>query len=173
MADTPELPEAKDPYERMIAMTIAIIAVVLAFADNTGNNGQADAIVKTTAAANQWAYFQAKSLKGNFAESNAMLLSIVTPSDPAAAKAKVEELKAETARYKKEKDEIKLAAEALEKEAAHGQAIDDRCDIAVLLLQISVVVCSIALLVRWKAIFFVGLAAGLSGIGVSVTAFLM
>ena len=58
-------------------------------------------------------------------------------------------------------------------EAAKGQAIDDRCDIAALLLQIGVVVCSIAILVRWNAIFYAGLTVGIAGIAVSVTAFMM
>lgn len=168
-----ELPEANDPFERVIALCIAILAVVLAFVDNTGNNGQADAIVKTNQASNQWAYYQAKSLKENIAESNALLLSVLSATDQAAAKAKQEEATKDSARYDAEKKEIKAKAEALEKEAEHGQAIDDQCDIAALFLQIAVVVCSIAILVRWRAIFFVGASIGLVGIYQSVIAFMM
>jgi FtsZ-binding cell division protein ZapB len=171
MADV-ELPEeASDPFERLIALSVAILAVVLAFVDNTGNNGQADAIVKTNLASNQWAYYQAKSLKENFASNNAELLTALATND--AAKAKIEELKKDAARYDSEKKEIKDKAEALTKEAEHGQAIDDQCDVAALLLQISVVICSIAILVRWKAIYFVGLAVGAVGIYEGVVAFLM
>lgn len=170
MADV-ELPEAKDPYEKLIALSVAILAVVLAFVDNTGNNGQADAIVKTNLASNQWAYYQAKSLKENFAANNAELLAALATTD--AAKAKIEELKKEAARYDAEKKEIKTAAEALMKEAAQGQAIDDQCDVAALLLQISVVICSIAILVRWKGIYFAGLAVGVFGIYQGIVAFLM
>ena len=107
MAETPELPEAKDPFERTIAMTIAIIAVVLAFVDNTGNNGQADAIVKTTAAANEWARYQSKSIKQNLAENNVALLSVLAPGNAEAAKAMLEETRKEVARYESEKAEIK------------------------------------------------------------------
>lgn len=157
----------------MVALTIAILAVVLAFVDNTGNNGQADAIVKTTLASNEWARYQAKSIKENLAENNVVLLSLLSPADAAAAKAKLEELKSEVTRYEGEKKEIRLTAESLVKEAQQGQAIDDRCDIATLLLQIAVVVCSIALLVHWKPIFYVGLVTGIAGVAVSVTAFMM
>lgn len=173
MADAPEIPEAKDPFEKVIALTIAILAVVLAFVDNTGNNGQADAIVKTNLASNQWSYYQSKSLKENLAESNATLLGLLTPVDAAAAKAKLEEMKAQSARYDGEKKEIKAKAEALEAEAQHGQDIDDRCDIAALLLQIAVVICSIALLVSWRPIYYLGVGVGIAGLAVSVTAFLM
>lgn len=173
MADTPEIPEAKDPFERVIALTIAILAVVLAFVDNTGNNGQADAIVKTNLASNQWSYYQSKSLKENLAESSSTLLGLLTPVDAAAAKTKLDELKSQAGRYDAEKKEIKSKAEALEAEAQRGQDIDDRCDIAALLLQIAVVVCSIALLVSWRPIYYLGVAVGVGGVVVSVTAFLM
>jgi ABC-type xylose transport system substrate-binding protein len=166
-----EVPEAKDPFERLIALSVAILAVVLAFVDNTGNNGQADAIVKTNLASNQWAYYQAKSLKENLSANNAELLAALAPND--AAKAKVEELNKQAARYEAEKKEIKDKAEALTKEAEHGQSIDDQCDIAALLLQIAVVICSIAILVRWKAIYFVGLAVGVAGVYEGIVAFLM
>ena len=168
-----ELPEAKDPFERVIALSIAILAVVLAFVDNTGNNGQADAIVSTNLASDQWAFYQAKSIKGSLAESNAALLSLLTPTDAAAAKEKVEEMKKEAARYEGEKKEIMTKAKALEDQARHGQAIDDQCDVAALLLQIAVVVCSIAILVRWRAIFFAGAIVGLVGVYQSVIAFMM
>ncbi len=173
MADTPEIPEAKDPFEKIIALTIAVLAVVLAFVDNTGNNGQADAIVKTNQASNQWAYYQAKSVKQNLAETQASLLAVLSPSDAAAAKAKLAQVTADAQRYEAEKKEIKTKAEQLEKEAQHGQDIDDRCDIATLLLQVAVVICSIALLSRWKAIFYAGVGIGVAGAIVSVTAFMM
>lgn len=157
----------------MIALSIAILAVVLAFVDNTGNNGQADAIVKTNLASNQWAYYQAKSLKENLAESNADLLAVLAPADSAAAKARLEESKKEATRYEAEKKEIKAKAEALQKEAELGQMIDDQCDVAALFLQIAVVICSIAILVRWRAIFFMGATVGLIGVYQSVIAFMM
>lgn len=170
MADAPELPEAKDSYERVIALTIAIFAVSLAFVDNTGDNAKTDAIVKTTEAANKWAYFQSKSIKGNLAENSATLLGLLTPVDPAAAKAKQEEIKKEVSRYESEKKQLMADAQELEKQAAHSMAIDDRADEAALLLQISVVVCSIAILVRWKAIFFSGITIGLLGIAAALRA---
>ena len=173
MADAPDLPEARDPYEKVIALTIAILAVILSFVDNTGDNAKTDAIVKTTEAANKWAYFQSKSLKENLAESNATLLKLLTPADAIAAKAKAEEMTRETARYDGEKKQLMTEARELEKQAAYSMSIDDRADQASLLLQIAVVVCSIAILVRWKAIFFAGLASGIVGVVVSVMALSM
>lgn len=172
MSDAPELPEAKDSYERFIALTIAILAVVLAFVDNTGDNAKTDAIVKTTEAANKWAYFQSKSLKENLAESNALLLGLLTPVDPAAAKAKQEEMLKEVGRYDSEKKALIDEARALEAQAAKSMAVDDRSDEAALLLQVAVVICSIAILVRWKAIFVAGTIVGGLGVIAAARAFL-
>jgi len=172
MPDAPELPEAKDSYERVIALTIAILAVILAFVDNAGDNAKTDAIVKTTGAANKWAYYQAKSLKQNGAEGNATLLGLLAPVDAAAAKSTQEKYLAEASRYDSEKKELIAEAQDLEKEVAQSMAIDDRADEAALLLQVAVVVCSIAILVRWKAIFIGGAIIGAIGVAAALRALL-
>lgn len=173
MADAPELPEAKDPFEKTIALTIAIIAVILSFVENQGDNAKTDAIVKTGEMSNQWAYYQSKSLKENLAETSATLLGNLTPTAPDAAKAKAEELRAEVVRYEGEKKVIRADAEELQNQVKAALAIDDRCDMASLFLQISVVLCSVAILVRWRAIFIVGVLAGLAGTIVGASAFMM
>jgi len=172
MPDAPELPEAKDTYERVIALTIAILAVILAFVDNAGDNAKTNAIVKTTEAANKWAYYQAKSLKENGAEGNAALLAVLTPTDAAAAKAAHDLFDGEAKRYNGEKKELMTEAQDLEKQVARSMAIDDRADEAALLLQVAVVVCSIAILVRWKLIYFAGLVVGVGGIAAAFRALL-
>ncbi len=176
MAEAVELPEARDGFEKAVALTIAVLAVILSFIDNKGDNAKTDAIVKTNEAANQWAFFQSKSLKENFAANNSLLLEMLAPAPglaPDAMKTKLEALKHEAERYDGEKKEIKAKAEALKAEADAAMEIDDRCDLASLLLQIGVVVASISILVRWKAIFFAGAACGLAGAVVGITAFFL
>lgn len=172
MADV-ELPEAKDPFEKMVALTIAIIAVVLSFVENHGDNAKTDAIVKTNEASNRWAFYQAKSLKGNLAESTSELLSLLAPADAAAAKVKQEKMEKEVARYDEEKKKIRTEAEAFQKEASEALAINDRCDEGSLLLQISVVLCSVAILTRWKPVFLVGVILGAGGAVVGISSFFM
>lgn len=173
MADV-ELPEeANNPFERVVALTIAMLAVVLSFVDNTGDNAKTEGIVKTNQAANKWAYFQSKSIKQNFAEANTTLLASLSVTDPAKAQATAEEMLKEVARYDVEKKEIMAEAKALEKEVEYAMSIDDRADQASLLLQIAIVICSIAILVKWRAIFYVGVVAGIAGSTVAIMAFLM
>jgi hypothetical protein len=61
MPDAPEIPEAKDPFEKRVALTIAIIAICLSFVGNLGDNAKTDAIIKTNEASDQWGFFQAKT----------------------------------------------------------------------------------------------------------------
>jgi len=173
MADAPEIPEATKPFDKRVALSIAIIAVVLSFVENHGDNAKTDAIIKTNAASNQWAYFQAKSIKGQMAEMHGALLTSLSNPAAEATTAEAARLRAEAARYDSEKAEIKAGAEALGHEATHKGTIDDRCDLAALLLQIAVVVSSVAILSGWRLFWYAGIALGTAGTIAGTTAFLM
>ena len=130
MPEAPEIPEANDPFEKRAAVTIAILAVALAVVGNKGDNAKTDAIIKTNEAANQWAFYQAKGIKGSIASAEHELLTLLAPSPSVAADIakNVERLKADTERYKTEQVEIKAHAEEAQKEAVVGSKINDRCD---------------------------------------------
>ena len=178
MADTPEIPAAADPFEKRVAISIAVLAVILSFVGNLGDNAKTDAIIKTNEASNQWGYFQAKSIKGQMAGMESELLDSlggVNPpngyrNDEPRQKA-MARLKSEAARYDKEKEEIKMKAEDLQKQATRDSAINDRCDLASLMLQIAVVICSVAILSHWRGFWIAGLALGLAGAIAGATAF--
>jgi Domain of unknown function (DUF4337) len=172
MADAPELPEAKDPFERAIAISIAIMAVLLSFIGNKGDNAKTDSILKTNEASNQWAYFQSKSIKQTIRELEADVIAL-TPaaSSPDAAK-KLAEIKSEVERYDADKAAISKDAESLVATAAASSLINDKCDQAALLLQIAVVIASVAILTRWKAMWYVSLALAAVGSYFGALAFL-
>jgi hypothetical protein len=90
---------------------------------------------------------------------------------PEAAK-KLAELKSKDDTYDKEKEEIKNKAEDLQKEAAANSAINDKCDLSALLLQIAVVIASVAILTSWRAMWYAGLALGVAGTIAGVLAYL-
>ena len=174
MADTPEIPEAADPFEKRVAITIAVLAVILSFVGNLGDNAKTDAIIKTNEASNQWGYFQAKGIKGQMAGMQGELLAALGGAQPDEARTKeIARLNSETARYESEKAEIKKKAEDLQQQAARDSTINDRCDLASLMLQIAVVICSVAILSRWHAFWIAGGALGLAGAIAGATAFFM
>ena len=174
MAETPEIPEATDPFEKRVAISIAVLAVILSFIGNLGDNAKTDSILKTNEASNQWGYFQAKSIKGQMAAMQSSTIAVLSGAQTDDARTKeIARLKAEAERYEQEKEEIKKGAEALQAQAAQDSKVNDRCDLASLMLQIAVVICSVAILSRWHAFWFAGLALGAAGAIAGATAFFM
>lgn len=171
MADTLEIPEANDPFEKRVAITIAILAAALALIGNRGDNAKTDAIIKTNEATDQWGYFQARSLKAELVTMHADLLTHLPAADDAAGSAA--KLKAKAAGYEKEKEEIKAEADKLQLEARQQTKVNDRCDSSSLFLQIGIVICSVAILARSHKFWWAGVLLGVAGIAFGSTAFFM
>ena len=165
MPDTTEIPEAKDPFERRVAVSIAMLAAVLAFVSMRGDNAKTDAGLRTTEASNQWSFFQAKAIREHTLNVEINLLDALNPSAlnvDVATKLKAKATD-DIARYKTERDEIKAKAEALTKEAGAFSAINDRCDLGALFMQIAIVILSAAILSRMNLMFYAGAALGAAG----------
>src|SRR5438094_1294202 len=102
---------SRDPFAGRIAVMTAIFATVGALfgymsgaTQNDARLYKNDAAIKKTEASDQWNYYQAKSSKQNLAELGASL----------ATGEVADRYQKEVARYKKEKDEIKVEAEKFE-----------------------------------------------------------
>ena len=162
MADTPEIPEAKDSFEKVVAISIAVIAVLLSYISMRGDNAKTDAVIETNKAANSWARYQAKSLKQNLRQFEVDMIGINPSQTPEAAR-KVEQLKADIARYETEIKEISAEAKEHQDKAEEGGAMNDRCDLAGLFLQIAIVVASVAILSRQRILWYAGLGMAAFG----------
>ncbi len=153
-----------DPSSGTIAVVTAILATVGALFSYMGGATQAnaglyknDAAIRKTEASNQWNYYQAKSSKQNLSE----LAIVLAPEDKRAG------FKDEVERYKKEKADIKLAAEKLEAEStafdkrSEGEMhVHHRWAQATTALQIAIALAAMALLTkkRWLAWGMFGVA---------------
>lgn len=158
----------KDRFAGSIAVMTAILATVGALFSYMGGATQANAglyknnaAIKKTEASNQWNYYQAKSSKQNLAE-----LAIALVPDE-----KKPQYQQEVERYKKEKTEIKAAAEKLEAESTDWDKQSDgqmhlhhRWAQATTALQISIALAAMALLTRRKWLEY-GMF-GVAGVGV-------
>jgi hypothetical protein len=174
MAEATEIPEANDPFEKQVAITIAILAIVMSFVSMKGDNAKTESILKTNEATNAWGYYQAKSIKQTIADNQADLMDILavnTPSKAVELKAKNVFLKNESGRYDKEKSQIKKKADELAKESEHDSAINDRCDLGALFLQLAVVVASVSILTHIRAFWLASLLVGACGAVIGLSAF--
>lgn len=160
-----------------LAVITAVLATVGAFFAYMGGATQANAglfknnaAIKKTEAANQWAYYQAKSGKQNLAE----LAVVLVPED--GKRARYQE---EIERYKKEKAEIKAKAEALEQESSDWDKRSDeqlhqhhRWAQATTALQISIALAAITLLTKKRWMEGATLAVGGVGVLLGIAAWL-
>ena len=172
--ELPEIPESNTPDEKRVALTIAILAVVLSFVGNLGDNAKTESVIKINEASNQWGYFQAKGIKGQLSEMQGELLSAVASGQGAEeAVRRAEKWKAESKRYDEETAGIKARAEELGREAARCGLVNDRCDHASLFLQVAVVLCSVSILSGWRPFWWIGIGLGVAGTVLGASAFLI
>ncbi|MEN9485644.1 DUF4337 domain-containing protein [Sphaerotilus montanus] len=157
---------SSDASTNSIAVATAVIATVGALFSYMGGATQANAglyknnaAIKKTEASNQWNYYQAKSSKQNLAELGVQL----TQGDVRDSYAK------EIQRYKAEKDDIKVRADALEKESADWDHRSDeqmhlhhRWAQATTALQVSIALAAISLLTKqgWLKVAMYAVAGG-------------
>ena len=154
-----------------LSFTTALIAVFAAIAAlesgsyaNEALLRKNEALLAQARASDQWAYYQAKSVKSTIYATQA---ASSKSSDPALS-AKAQQ---EAERYATEEAEISKAAKDLEKEAheetelsAHSLEHHHRFAYAVTMFQVSIALAAVAALSRQKAMWLVGLVISMLGI---------
>ncbi len=149
----------KTHRDRLIAVYIGVLAVLLAVAGVGGGNAMKDATARNIEAANTWAFFQAKNIRRHelrlqIAEYEVLLAS--RPDMPPAARALIDEklkkYRADEARLTSEPEakegveELKVRAKELEIQRDKAMVKDPFFDYGQALLQIAIVLASVAII---------------------------
>ena len=162
---------ATRPFTRRVALTTAIYAIVLAVTSLGGNNAMKETLLAQQQASDQWAFYQAKVIREHLYRAQALRLEadllergpVMRPE----ARAKYEELhkalSEESRRYGEEKKDIEKEAKRLEHERDVGKARDPNFDFAEVLLQIAIVMASVAILSSSRPLFGASLVFALVG----------
>lgn len=163
-----EIEEAKGKrFNRGVALSTAIFAVVLAVASLGGNNATKEMLLAQQQASDQWAHYQAKSVREHLYRSQKMRLAVDISEKGAAVRPQYEallkQLEEEEGRLHAEKSEIEQEAKKLEHERDISQGKDPYFDYAEALLQISIVMASIAILTVSLPIYWFSVAAAIIG----------
>jgi len=156
-----------------VAVTLSILAVLVAIATLLGHRASTEEIILQTKATDQWALFQAKNIRLHEMQGFADLLGTLSPVD----KEKTEALRAkylkETDRYEQEKDEVSEQAKELEKERESSSRRADRYEAGEVILEIALIICSLTLLTKKRIFWLSGIALGLIGLGTTLSGFLI
>ena len=138
-----------------VAVTMAILAVLVATATLMGHRAATEELLLQTRASDQWAFFQAKNIRLHEMQAVTDILSTVQPMDKERTEAMREQYAKEVERYEKEKDEISEKAQELEKDRDVVSQREDRYDAAEVILEIALIICSLTLLTK-KRLFSPG-----------------
>ncbi len=164
--------EKKEPWLNYLALTTVILAVCATLATFKGGGFSTRSVMSQTQASDQWAFYQAKSIKGYIYEMQKDKLELEFKTLGARAsheaaeeyRKKIEEYGKKVAKYEGDKADIKKEAEKFEKIRNEAQKHGQAFGIAVIFLQIAILLSSIAALIKKKYVWIIGVAVGLAGI---------
>jgi hypothetical protein len=162
-----------DPTLAPISLTMAVLAVLVAVVSLMGHRAHTEEVILQAKASDQWAYFQAKNIRGHEDKLFANLTAIVNSSQTETLTKIREEYLQESERYKDDQKEIEGEARRLEQEVGIERKRADRYDLGEVFLEIGLVITSITLLSGRRMFWYVGLAMGVIGVVVATTSLLV
>lgn len=172
--------------DRLIGVYIGVLAVILAISAMGGDNAAKEATLKNIAAANVWAFFQAKNMRRQLIRSHTEDLELMLETTPglgaeqrtrisekiAANKAHDAELTSDP-KSQEGLDELFQRGKALEADRDRAMAQDPYFDYAQACLQIAIVLASIAIISGGSALLALSGVLGLAGALLTLNGFTM
>ena len=185
--------EADDRFRNRAALLIACLAAVLAIGGLGGGNATDDMVENNIKASDTWAFYQAKNVRQTMYEieaaeiETALAAGTLAPAARPAAEARHKDYEATIARYDSEPDaeapndplkgegKKELSAQAKAYEAAFEEAArkDNAFDLAEVLLQLALVLGSVAILAVNRWILGLSVALGIAGAALTLNGFLL
>jgi hypothetical protein len=176
----------QDRFKKRAAIGIAILAMLLAITGLGGNNATKEALNENILASNLYNFFQAKNMRQTSYILAADELELAWASDPAlpaearaALRAKADAYKKTIARYESEPDtqegkkELLARARDHQDKRDHALKQDPYFDYAEALLQIAIVLISVAIVAEQIWLSFFGGALGVIGALLMINGYLL
>lgn len=194
---------AHSPFDRRVAMTMAIVAAVLACVtllshrahtetlrlQGEANRLQSQANIYHTRATDAWGFFQAKNIREHEYKSNLRMLKVMakapsSESDQDQARqywqGQLDKYKVELPEMQDTAKELVNKAEELQKEAherleesEHNHHRADRFDLGELAVELALILCSVAVLTKQSSFWYGGMVSGIIGGVVAASGFLL
>jgi hypothetical protein len=156
--------ELKEKWQGWQALSTAIMAVLAALTTLYMGKFSSRAIMAQGQESDQWAYYQAKSIKGHTFEVNKKTLELqylvqkgLSPEAAAEYQKTLSKYGEEIKRYEGEKKEIKDKAESIAKTKLKAQDMGGNFAYALIFLQIALMLSSIASLTKRHYLWYIAL----------------
>jgi Domain of unknown function (DUF4337) len=158
-----------DPRMVPVTLTMAVLAVAVAGVSLLGHRAHTEEVVLQNKVTDEWAYYQAKTIRRHTDELFADMTAVVASKDPAQLAQLHEKYLAEADRYRDEQKELDSEARKLEQETAQARRRADRYDLGEGFLEIALVITSITLLSGRPAFWYAGMVLGVLGAAMAAT----
>src|SRR5580693_7633264 len=160
-----ELEKVKEPFDKKVAATMAILAALLAVVSVLGHIMTTEELLLQQKASDQWSYYQAKSIRRYQSEVARDLFTGMKLSDQSSQYQKNSE------KYKKDDEDIQKEAQGLEREShlRGRQALGFH--FGEVFLEFSIVLASLAILSKREALWYASILSGTLGTVVAVAIF--
>jgi hypothetical protein len=148
----------REKWSLYVVLSTALMAVLAAFSGWHAGHHANEALIAQMRSSDQWAYYQAKGIKSEIAAAEGKVIASVThqpvPDDN----------QKRTARYQQEQESIKQTAEELQKESELHLNKHMILSRSVTIFQVSITLAAISVLMKKRALWFLGLALSVVGI---------
>lgn len=171
--------DKKEPWLNYMALATVILAVCATLATFKAGGFSTQSVILQAQASDQWAYYQAKSMKEQMHKLQADTLSAqIAGENPlskhaAAVTGLIRQYREEVARYQQEKRDIQAKATDLETQRDKAKERGKPFGYAVILLQIAILLNSIAGLLKKKTVWWAGIPVSLMGLALFADGFLL
>jgi len=160
-----------DPANKKVALFIAVLALVLAFAETLGKAAQTSALANHIEASNLWSFFQAKTIRQTTIRTAAQEMEAQFGNRaPEAVTKQVEAWKKTVERYESEPEtnegRKELAARAKDREAKRDRATAayHHYELSSAAVQIAIVLASAQIITGVAALLWIAYALGAIGL---------
>jgi uncharacterized protein DUF4337 len=157
-----------DPGNKRIALLIAVLALVLAFAETLGKAAQTSALSLNIEASNLWAFFQAKTIRQTVLRTAAEQTAVTSAS--AEGRKQIETWRKTADRYQSEpetgegRNELSGRAKDAEKKRDRAMAAYHQYELASAAVQIAIVLASASIVTGAVVLAWIGAGLGVIGI---------
>ncbi len=163
--------EPKESWVNYLALCTVLLALGATLSTLKVGSYSNRSILRQTQASNQWSYFQAKSIKSYLYELQKEKLEVdlkimrdTAPKSLAAEfERKIDSYSEKIKTYDEEKSAIQREAMKLETERDMAVRHSQTFGVAVILLQLAILLSSIAALLKKKPVWYLGLVLGFFG----------
>lgn len=160
---------AKEPFDKKVAVTMAVIAAMLAIDGVMAHLLTTEELLLQQKASDQWSYYQAKSIRRYTSEVAADLFKGFHDLGPGP----VEKYNKAAEKYRQDDDEISKEAKALEAESHMKGDQAHRLDYGEVFLELGIVFASMAILTKRGVYWGTAIGSALIGLVIGLSMFLV